>query len=281
MGTGETAMKRLLIVGATAFLAASAAFPQDAQKATVPFSDPSRPKKLLVETMFGSITVRGYNGQDVVVETTSRDGIRGRGRKATEVPPGMHQIGGNNAGLEVTEENNTIRVSGGRSPFSRADVVIQVPTQTSVSVNAMLGYAITIENVSGEIEASNMNGQVTVTNVSGSVVAHSMNGKIVASINSVTPDKAMSFSTMNGEIDVTLPASIRANVKLKTDHGDIFTDFDIKLDATVQPPQVEDNRKQGGRYRVQFDRGTSGTINGGGPEMQFTTFNGNILIHKK
>ena len=46
-------------------------------------------------------------------------------------------------------------------------------------------------------------------------------------------------------------------------------------------PQVEDNRKKGGRYRVQFDRGTNGTINGGGPEMQFTTFNGNILIHKK
>jgi hypothetical protein len=38
---------------------------------------------------------------------------------------------------------------------------------------------------------------------------------------------------------------------------------------------------EGGRYRVLFDRGTNGTINGGGPEMQFTTFNGRILIHKK
>jgi DUF4097 and DUF4098 domain-containing protein YvlB len=104
---------------------------------------------------------------------------------------------------------------------------------------------------------------------------------LTRSINSVTPDKAMSFSTMNGEIDVTLPANTKANVKLKTDHGDIFTDFDIKLDATARPPQVEDNRKNGGRYRVQFDRGTNGTINGGGPEIQFTTFNGNILIHKK
>jgi hypothetical protein len=281
MGTGETAMKKLLTLGFTAVLLAPLALPQDTQKATVTFSDASRPKRLVVETSFGSITVRGYNGQEVVVETTSRDGIRGRGRKATEPPPGMHQIGGNNAGLEVTEENNTVRVSGGRSPFSQADVVIQVPTQTSVSINAMLGYAIVIENITGEIEANNMNGQVTITNVSGSVMAHSMNGKIVASINSVTPDKAMSFSTMNGEIDVTLPASIKANVKLKTNHGDIFTDFDVKLDSTSRPPQVDDNRKNGGRYRVQFDRGTNGTINGGGPEMQFTTFNGNILIHKK
>jgi DUF4097 and DUF4098 domain-containing protein YvlB len=183
--------------------------------------------------------------------------------------------------VEITEENNTIRVSGGPSPFAGADLVIQVPVQTSVSVNAQVGNAVTIENITGEIEANNGNGQLTITNVSGSVMAHSLNGKILASINSVTPDKAMSFSTMNGEIDVTLPASIKANVKLKTEHGDIFTDFDVKLDAAARPPQVEDNRKKGGRYRVRFDRGTTGTINGGGPEIQFTTFNGSILIHKK
>ncbi len=274
-------MKKLWIVGATAFLAASAAFPQETQKATVAFSDASRPRKLVVETMFGSVTVRGYNGQEAIVETTGRTGIRAPGRKETEPPAGMHRIGGNSSGLEVTEENNTIKVSGGPFPFGHADVVIQVPTQTSVSVGTFTGGSVTIENISGEIEANNMNGQVNITNVSGSVVAHSMNGKIVASINSVTPDKPMSFSTMNGEIDVTLPSSVKANLKLKTDHGEIFTDFDIKLDSTAQPPQVEDNRKKGGRYRVQFDRGTSGTINGGGPEIQFTTFNGNILIHKK
>ena len=275
-------MKRLLILSFTAILMAPAALPQDTQKASVAFSDASRPRKLVVDTTFGSVTVRGYNGQEVVVESSGRGGVRGPGRRESEPPAGMHRIGGNNSGLEITEENNTVRVSSGPSPFNQgAEVVIQVPTQTSVSVNARLGNSITIENITGEIEANNMNGQVTITNVSGSVMAHSMNGKIVASLNSVTPDKAMSFSTMNGEIDVTLPASTKANLKLKTDHGEIFTDFDVKLDTTAKPPQVEDNRKRGGRYRVRFDRGTTGTINGGGPELQFTTFNGSILIHKK
>jgi len=273
-------MKKLLVLSFTVVLMAPAALPQDAQKTTVAFSDPSRPRKLVVETMFGSITVRGYSGQEAIVETTARTGFRRKGKEA-EPPPGMHRVGGNSAGVEISEENNTVRVSSGPSSFARADLVIQVPTQTSVTVNAKLGNAITIENISGEIEANNMNGQVTITNVSGSVMAHSMNGKIVASLSSVTPDKAMSFSNMNGEIDVTLPASIKANVKLWTNHGDIFTDFDIKLDSTAQAPQGEDNRKKDGRHRVQFDRGTTGTINGGGPELQFTTFNGNILIHKK
>ena len=34
---------------------------------------------------------------------------------------------------------------------------------------------------------------------------------------------------MNGEIDVTLPADIKANLKMKVDNGDMYTDFDVKL----------------------------------------------------
>ena len=112
-------MKTLLIFGAAACLAAPAAFPQDTQKTTVAFSNPSQPRKLVVDTMFGSVTVRGYNGQEAIVETTGRTGIRAPGQKETEPPAGMHRIGGSSAGVEITEENNTIRVSQRRSPFAR------------------------------------------------------------------------------------------------------------------------------------------------------------------
>jgi hypothetical protein len=90
----------------------------------------------------------------------------------------------------------------------------------------------------------------------------------------------MSFSTMNGTIDVTLPADIKANLKMKSDNGEIWSDFDIKLTGSAQP-QVDDQRGKGGRYRVRLDKTVYGTINGGGPELQFVTYNGSILIHKK
>jgi hypothetical protein len=32
---------------------------------------------------------------------------------------------------------------------------------------------------------------------------------------------------------------------------------------------------------LRFDRALRGTINGGGPEYQFTTFNGQIYLRKK
>ena len=59
-------MKKLLILAA--ILTAPVALPQDAQKpqdtqtVTIPFRNPSQPKKLVVDTMRGSVTVRGYDG---------------------------------------------------------------------------------------------------------------------------------------------------------------------------------------------------------------------------
>ena len=99
--------------------------------------------------------------------------------------------------------------------------------------------------------------------------------------NALTPNKAMSFSTLNGNVDVTLPADTKANLKMKTDNGEIFSDFEITLKATSPPTPQETATKDWKRYRVRFDKAMYGAINGGGPEMQFTTLNGTIYIRKK
>lgn len=264
-------MKKLFWLSILA-LAATNLRAQD--RLSIPFSSATQPRKLVVDSMLGSVTVRGYEGQEVVIETSGGN----QPRKPSKAPPaGMHRIGPAGRDIQASESNNVVRVNGGI--FSGGiNLTIQVPAQIAVSVKTMQGREILIENVSGEIEANNMNGRVNIVNVSGSVVAYSMNGKVTASLNTVMPDKAMSFSTMNGDIDVTLPAAIKANVKMKTDRGDMFTDFDIQLDAQRQ--SVTDKDKDG-RVRVRTDRTTTGTINGGGPEIQFISFNGDILIHKK
>jgi len=282
-------MKRILMGMGLAALAAAQPQPgaDGRQQITMPFRDPSMPRKLIVEGGTGSLTIRGYDGQDAIIEYTGREipGRAGRGRggrNASEPPAGMHRIGGAQ-GLDITEESNTVRVNSSGIFGGRArDMVIQVPAQTSVNVKTMFGGSMTIENIAGDIEAENFNGQVNISNASGSVVAHSMNGKITVSLNRVPPDKSMSFSTFNGDVDVTLPADTKARFKMRTDFGEIYTDFDVKMEANA-PPVVEENKDRNGksRRRVRIDGTQSGTINGGGPEMQFTTFNGRILIHKK
>jgi DUF4097 and DUF4098 domain-containing protein YvlB len=280
-------IRRLLLgTGLAALAVAQLGAQEGRQQITMPFRDPSMPRKLVVEGGTGSVTIRAYEGQDALIEYTGREipGANNRGNRAgrNEPPDGMHRIGGSR-GLDITEESNTVRVnSQGIFGGTARDMVIQVPAQTSVNVKTMFGGNMTIENIAGDIEAENFNGQVTITNASGSVVAHSMNGKITVSLNRVPPDKSMSFSTFNGDVDVTLPADTKARFKMRTDFGDIFTDFDVKMEANA-PPVVEEGKDNKGRLRrrVRVDGTQTGTINGGGPEMQFTTFNGRILIHKK
>jgi hypothetical protein len=133
-----------------------------------------------------------------------------------------------------------------------------------------------------------MNGHIAVQDASGPVVAHSMNGRITASLAQVSAAKASSFSSMNGSIEVTLPADLKARLKMKTDHGEIYTDFDVKVDSsTASPATAADGGGKNGAPALPHmvlphtDRTLYGTINGGGPEMQFITYNGRIVIRKK
>lgn len=247
-------------------------------RVTVPFSDASRPRMVKCSLLNGAITVKGYAGKDVIVEARPRNEERRHARTA-ERTDGMRRIDVNTTGLSVEESDNVVSV-GTRSFQENVDVSIQVPFATSLKLRATNGGDIVVDHVTGEIEIDNTNGSAIATHISGTAVMHSLNGKVQATLDKVTPDKAMSFSTLNGDIDVTMPADTKAKVKMKSDNGEIYSDFDIRLDASGRQPVVEDNRSGKGKYRVRFEKAMYGTINGGGPEMQFTTFNGNVYIRK-
>ena len=276
-------MNRFLIVSMMAALGAlqapaqnpvqNPAQNQNPAQMTVAFSNPSQPRKLVVKTMMHRVTIKGYDGKDAIIESSA---ISERRRRERNVPPGMHPLNVGGGGIEVTEANNVVTVSA-ETLFGGGDIQIQVPVETSVTVNT-INNGVSVENISGEIDVESVNGAVSITNSSGSVMATSMNGKVTVALDKVAPGKAMSFSTMNGTIDVTLPADIKANLKMKVDNGDVYTDFDVKL-TNDKFDTTESNTGKG--VRIRGNKTTYGTINGGGPEMQFTTFNGRILIHKK
>jgi DUF4097 and DUF4098 domain-containing protein YvlB len=274
-------MTKAILIG-LGLLATAVAQDASPRRVTLPFRDATAPRKLIVDGLTGNVSIKGYDGKDAIIEYTGRGTFFNRGVSAPP-PAGMRRLSPDRNDLNATEQNNVIRVNG--AILGRTDLTIQVPTETSVTVNVFAGDAISIENISGEIEASNMAGPVTITNSSGSVVAHSMSGKITASLNKVTPDKSMSFSTMNGDIEVTLPADTKARLKMKTYNGEIFTDTDFDVKSEPGDSPVQETRTYKGKtkvFRLRHGDGSSyATINGGGPEYQFTTFNGHILIHKK
>ncbi len=264
-----------------AFLYAGLTFAQDgAQKATVPLDDASRPARIRAHLMLGGITVRGGNVKEITVEARSRGGEDGQHERRPSESRGMKRLNlPGNAGLDITEEDNVVDIK--TSSFSRpVDLVITVPRRSSLQLKCMNNGDIEVEGIEGDIDANNLNGRVTLKNVSGTVSAHSLNGEVTAVLDSVDPSKPLSFSTMNGDIDVTLPANPKASVRMKTDHGEIYSDYEVKFEPGARVEESDSQHKDG-HYRLRFDRTLRGTINGGGPEYQFTTFNGQIYLRKK
>ena len=261
-------------LGLAALCSLAAAQDTAGQRIVVPARNSSRPRKLTARAMHGSITVKAYAGNDVIVEASSEES---RSRSRERVPEGMKRIDLPPRWLTVEEEDNQITV---HSPAGgNAGLVISVPADTSLDLNCM-SCPIHVEGVNGEIAVESMNGQVTLANVSGNVLTHSKNGTLTVSMNRVDPAKPLSFTTMNGTIDVTLPADFKGNVKLSTGHGEIYSDFDFKLGGgTITQP----NTTSEGKFRVALDRDRTltGTINGGGAEAIFKTYNGTIYIRKK
>jgi len=215
-------------------------------RVVVPFSDPARPHKLRAHLTTGAITVRGGSGKDVIVEgrggRSDRHDHHDWSHDRAQNTEGMRRIDvAGSYGFTVEEEDNVVTVSS-RSPNHFTDLTIQVPVNTSLKLSVTNGGNITVANVTGEIEVRNTNGGVRLTDVAGSVTAHALNENVVVTLTKATPEKSMSFTSLNGDIDVTLPADVKTKAKLKTDQGEIYSDFDIKMYAAGRQPVVEDGR---------------------------------------
>ena len=373
----------LLVAGTCGWASGQAASTGQAAKtesapdrAFVPLSNPAQPAKIEVTVMRGSITIRGYQGKEIIVEARTREKALNWGPYAelayapavpkTPVPPsagaapapepaqrhgmsvkdieeaqkqlekarkdaqvmaqadleaqlaqqadlarkierdfaragdvygqffeqdkkareekdkkiaGMKKLSGSSSGLEVEEDNNVVTIST-QSWKAATDLDIQVPVASALEIQSSMDGAVVVEGVNGEIDINNINGPVTLTAVSGNTLVHTVNGDITVVLTRVAAGKPMSFSTMNGDVDITLPADLKANLKMKSDQGEIYSDFDINM--TRQPAASEPATKtEQGKYRITFDKSLFGTINGGGPEISFNTFRGDIYIRKK
>ena len=279
--------------------AAALAWAQDAKvdRAVVPLTTPGKKALIKATVLMGGITVKGTAGKEVIVEASLREEKIGDKEDHLEVErpeiaehehegaadkaknaAGMKLIPSVGTGLEIEEENNVVSI--GSESWKRAvDLVIQVPMESDLELGSTNDGDIVVENVSGRVEIDNVNGSITLKGVSGNVVANTVNGEIQATMPRVTPDKPMSFSTMNGDIDVTFPADVKASLKMKTQQGDIYTDFDVSS-FTPSAAKTDAGGAGKGKYHISFDRFLTGAVNGGGPEFAFNTFTGDIYIRK-
>jgi hypothetical protein len=274
MKTLKKAVLFILLIGTFSRLAAQS---KHSEEMTVPLSEPGKPVTLEAHLMKGSIKVVGYEGKDVLIQVLM-DSSKEEEEDRDDDSRGMKRIG-STGGMDVRadEDNNTVRISSS-AENKLAGLVIKVPQNTTrIELGSINGGDITVSDVSGKLELHNVNGGITATGISGSVVANTVNGDVIVKFKSVDASAAMAFSNLNGKIDITLPADTKANLKLKCDRGEMFTDFDIEVDKTR--PKVE-TKNEDHFHQVKIDDWVLGKINGGGSQLELQSQFGSIYIRK-
>jgi len=124
--------------------------------------------------------------------------------------------------------------------------------------------------VNGEISARSLGGNVDSHTVNGSIDisttgyarAKTVNGEITAKMGRADWTDAIEFKTVNGGIDLDLPASLSTRIEADTLNGDISSDFPLSVLGRISRKHMR------------------GTIGEGGRDLLLKTLNGSIRLKK-
>jgi hypothetical protein len=246
---------------------------QSDEQVSVPLSDPGGAVTLEVSLVFGGISVTGYDGDEVIIALHESPVEE----PDAPAPGGLTRLHNTSIGLTAEESNNTVSIG---VEWTGRDVQLDIsaPRRTSVRARTVNGGDLTIEGVIGDHELSNVNGHISAADIAGSMVADTTNGDVRVSFTELALDKPMSFSSFNGDVDVSFPQSLAAELRISAARGDVLTDFDVDIQA--RPSEVE-RSEDTDRYRIRLEREIAAVVGGGGPVMHFKTFNGNIVIRRR
>jgi DUF4097 and DUF4098 domain-containing protein YvlB len=262
-----------------ALIIAQVTVAQTTENFVIPLSNPGERGMLEVGLINGDILVTSYDGQEVMVTATIEDGNMVNSRnheherdENNTPPPGMKRISGSSVEIGAEEEDNVVEIHT-ESWKKPTNLNIKVPENFDLELHTVHGI-IQISNISGKMDISNVNGSILMDQISGSVLANTVNGEV--KVNFIEVDtEPMSFATLNGDVDITLPANTKATALLKTDRGEIYTDFDMPTESAREETKETDDK-----YSVRINAYIKGKINGGGSEFTFKSMTGDIIIRK-
>ena len=141
------------------------------------------------------------------------------------------------------------------------DFSVRVPPQIGF-VGSTVNGEISAIDLSSNVKLKTVNGSIKVS-TSGYAEAATVNGEISAKLGDANWPSSLAFKTLNGGINLDLPANVSADVKAETLNGEINSDFPVTLSG------MKDRKKLDGRIGV------------GGRELLLKTLNGSINLKRR
>jgi hypothetical protein len=238
---------------------------------TVQLSLPGEPGSLEISHVSGRIKVTGYSGDVVIVQAGTRV------QDETDLSSGMRKVPEQSIQLNVSEKNNQVIIAT-NSDKKTIDLDLYVPRNFDLYINNADNGEIEIIGVDGELVLNNIRDDIILTNVFGPAVISTVYGKIKAGFRENVPDRPMAFSTLSGKIEIILPFQTSALLKMKSEFGQIYTDFPLEL---LEGEIHLEKSKKTGVSQIAGDDWIYARINGGGAQILLSSYHGDIIVQQR
>lgn len=161
--------------------------------------------------------------------------------------------------------DNECRPGGGRNNVEDNDVTVDftvhVPAGVTLDAHTVNGD-IDVADLESNVDAGTVNGSIDIT-TSGWARASTVNGSITAVMGRADWPGGAEFETVNGNIRLTLPADVSADLSASTVNGGMETDFPVTVRGRWGPRRI------------------NGTLGNGGRDLRLKTVNGGITLRKQ
>ena len=254
---------------------------------TLRFSGSSSDRVVIIDNVFGSITVTGRDGDEI--RMTAHKTIKARSE--AKIQKAQREVF-----LDITEEDDLVEIYVD-GPFRTKEkdergcvhwtgydrqgyevwyeFDVEVPRDCSVVLKTVLDGDVVVRSVEGDFELKNVNGSVRMDDVRGSGEACTVNGDVTMHFDA-SPREDCRFATVNGEVRLYFPPTLSADFSLDTFTGDVFTDFEFE----ALPPKIYSTEEHNGNNVYKVGRLCMVRTGHGGPEIKLDGFNGDMFILK-
>lgn len=216
-----------------------------------------------IESIY-DVTVRSHDNEELIISSTP---MNNQPNKSKGLKP-IYENEGDNTGVgcNVSKLENTLVIKSLRN-FNA--IVVYLPKKISIKINVSGTGVVNIYDMESEIEVSNINGNIMMKKVTGPITASTNSGNIEISMINLDHSYPITISSLTSDIDLALPENTKANLKLISDRGEVYSNFDIE------------NKDKKGLDRTKRGLTVIGKINDGGNMITLKTVSGSIYLRKK
>ncbi len=276
--------------------------------------DLGRNGKVIIGNMSGNIEVRTWNKAQVQIDALKVSRATTLAKAKENMGKVEITITEENSTLRIKTEYPEKKIKGLSVSIY---YTLMIPSEASINASTVSGN-VTCEDISGDLKAETVSGNVSATrakngancstasgnveadNVIGDVKLHSISGNVLANgikgsvnadtvsgnvvLTNITDADEIDATTISGRVkyegdlssngyyhlqthsgrvEFIVPSSAAFDLEARTFSGSINSDFDITVRGKIQKKSL------------------SGSVNGGGAEVELNTFSGSIYLKKK